>query len=112
MATTCYIGMGSNLGDRQAALDKAVAALHEHERIAVRQVSSYYETDPVGGPPDAPLFLNAAVEIETDLEPRELLDVLLAIERQLGRVRRKRTRRGRSISICCFTATPSKTIRT
>jgi 3-oxoacyl-[acyl-carrier protein] reductase len=90
MASTCFIGLGSNLGDRQAALDQALAALQEHERISVVQVSTYYETDPVGGPPDAPLFLNAVVEIETDLEPRQLLAVLMDIERRLGRVRGKK----------------------
>jgi len=90
MASTSFIGLGGNLGDRQSFLDKAVAALQEHERLSVVQVSSYYETEPVGGPPDAPLFLNAVVQVETDLEPRELLAVLLDIERQLGRVRGER----------------------
>jgi 3-oxoacyl-[acyl-carrier protein] reductase len=86
----CFIGLGSNLGDRQSYLDQALAALQEQDRIVVKQVSSYYETDPVGGPPDAPLFLNAVAEIETQLEPSELLSMLLDIERRLGRVRREK----------------------
>jgi|SRR5579862_2724112 len=90
MKSTCFIGLGSNLGDRQSFLDKAVSALQEHDHLAVQQVSTYYETDPVGGPTDAPLFLNAVVEIETDLEPQQLLEVLLDIEQRLGRVRREK----------------------
>jgi 3-oxoacyl-[acyl-carrier protein] reductase len=90
MASTCFIGLGSNLGDRQSFLDKAVAALQEHDQLTFLQVSSYYETDPVGGPADSPLFLNAVVEIQTDLEPQQLLTVLLDIEQQLGRVRREK----------------------
>jgi 2-amino-4-hydroxy-6-hydroxymethyldihydropteridine diphosphokinase len=87
MAVTCYVGLGSNLGDRQANLDQALEALQDHDRISVQQVSSYFETDPVDCPPGSPLFLNAAAEIETDLGPRELMAVLLDIERQLGRER-------------------------
>ncbi len=90
MPITCYIGLGGNLGDRQANLDQALEALQEHDRIDVQQVSSYFETDPEGGPADAPLFLNAVAEIQTDLGPRELLQALLDIERGLGRVRREK----------------------
>ena len=46
-----YIGLGSNLGDRQNSLDQGIEALQEHEHLEVRQVSTYFETDPVGGPP-------------------------------------------------------------
>ena len=86
----CYIGLGSNLGDRQSYLDKALAALQEHADVTVQQVSSYFETDAEGGPPGSPAFVNAVVEIETDLEPADLMDELLEIERQLGRVRGER----------------------
>jgi len=87
---TAYIALGSNQGDRREFLDRAIRALQEHSRIEVTQVSSYHETAPVGGPPGQPNFLNAAAELKTDLSPRELLDVLLEVERNLGRVRRER----------------------
>jgi 3-oxoacyl-[acyl-carrier protein] reductase len=90
MSSTAYIALGSNLGDRQSYLDQAVEALQEHEYIEVRQVSTYFETDPEGGPPDSPLFLNAAVEIATTLPPRDLMATLLEIEAGLGRVRREK----------------------
>jgi 3-oxoacyl-[acyl-carrier protein] reductase len=82
-----YIGLGSNLGDRQNHLDQAIEALQEHEHIEVRQVSTYFETDPVGGPPGQPAFINAAAELETSLDPHQLLQTLLDIERRIGRVR-------------------------
>jgi 2-amino-4-hydroxy-6-hydroxymethyldihydropteridine diphosphokinase len=88
--STAYIALGSNQGDRREFLDRATQALQEHPRIEVTQVSSYHETPPVGGPPGQPNFLNAAAELKTDLPPRELLDVLLEVERNLGRVRRER----------------------
>lgn len=87
---TAYIALGSNLGDRRDYLDRALQALQEHSRIEVTQVSSFHETAPVGGPPGQPNFLNAAAELKTDLSPRELLDVILEVERNLGRVRRER----------------------
>jgi 2-amino-4-hydroxy-6-hydroxymethyldihydropteridine diphosphokinase len=87
MGAIAYIGLGSNLGDRQNYLDQAIEALQEHEHIEVRQVSTYFETDPVGGPPGQPTFINAAAEVETTLEPHELMQALLDIERRLGRVR-------------------------
>jgi 2-amino-4-hydroxy-6-hydroxymethyldihydropteridine diphosphokinase len=90
MAVLAYIGLGSNLGERQDYLDKAIEAIQEHAGLSVRQVSSYYETEPEGGPPGQPNFLNAVVEVETDLEPRELMDALLEIEHDLGRVRRQK----------------------
>jgi 3-oxoacyl-[acyl-carrier protein] reductase len=61
--------------------------LQEHEHIEVRQVSTYFETDPVGGPPGQPAFINAAAELETSLDPHQLMQTLLDIERRLGRVR-------------------------
>jgi 2-amino-4-hydroxy-6-hydroxymethyldihydropteridine diphosphokinase len=90
MPTTAYIGLGSNLGDRQEYLDRALQALQEHPGIVVTQVSSTHETAPVGGPPGQGPYLNAAAELQTDLGPAELLDVLLEVERQLGRVRSER----------------------
>jgi 2-amino-4-hydroxy-6-hydroxymethyldihydropteridine diphosphokinase len=90
MSSTAYIGLGSNLGDRQGYLDQAIEGLQEHEHITVQQVSSYFETDPVGCPPGAPAFLNAVVEVGTDLEPKELMAALLEIEEGLGRERREK----------------------
>jgi 2-amino-4-hydroxy-6-hydroxymethyldihydropteridine diphosphokinase len=90
MPVTAYIALGSNLGDRRDYLDRALQALQERAGIEVTQVSSYYETAPVGGPEGQGPYLNAAAELETDLEPRELLAVLLDVERELGRVRDQR----------------------
>ena len=81
-----YVGLGSNLGDREATLRDAVEHLRAVERVEVVGVSELRETDPVGVV-DQPLFLNGAVAVETDLSPRELLDALLHVERELGRVR-------------------------
>ena len=82
--TRAYIGVGANLGDRQATIRAAVAALR-----GVVGVSQLRETDPVGVV-DQPPFLNGAVVLETELSPRELLDALLAVEREHGRERRER----------------------
>jgi 2-amino-4-hydroxy-6-hydroxymethyldihydropteridine diphosphokinase len=79
-----YVGLGSNLGDREESLLRAVDLLRE--RIEVSAVSSFRETEPWGYV-DQPAFLNAAVEVETELGPRELLEVLLEVERVLGRTR-------------------------
>ena len=79
-----YVGLGTNLGDREATLRRAIELLRE--RVDVLFVSSIRETKP-WGPVDQPPFLNAAVEIETELTPRELLDLLLDVEGRLGRTR-------------------------
>jgi 2-amino-4-hydroxy-6-hydroxymethyldihydropteridine diphosphokinase len=80
-----YLGLGSNLGDREDHLRKAVAALREHG-VAVEAASSLYETEPVGEILDQPDFLNAAVRIRTSLEPEGLLNTCKAIEVELGRM--------------------------
>ncbi len=82
--TRAYIGVGANLGDREATIRAALAALP-----GVVGVSQLRETDPVGVV-DQPPFLNGATVLETDFSPRELLDALLAVERELGRERRER----------------------
>lgn len=87
---TAYIALGSNLGDRRDNLDRALAVLRQRSDVTVERVSSYHETDPVGGPPDQGRYLNAAAALRTDLPPHELLAVLLDIEQQLGRVRAER----------------------
>jgi 2-amino-4-hydroxy-6-hydroxymethyldihydropteridine diphosphokinase len=76
--------MGANLGDRAATLREAVRRLGELGRVAA--VSSLYETEPVGFR-EQPSFLNAVLALETDRSPAELLHALIAIERDLGRVR-------------------------
>lgn len=78
------LGLGTNLGDREANLQEAIARLRNAEGIRVRRVSSVYETEPVG-PADQPPYLNMAAEIETDHSPLELLDQLKAIEKAMGR---------------------------
>jgi 2-amino-4-hydroxy-6-hydroxymethyldihydropteridine diphosphokinase len=77
-----YVGLGSNLGDRDAALRAALELLGGD----VVAVSSFRETEPVGYL-DQPAFLNAAAALETEREPRALLERLLAVERELGRTR-------------------------
>jgi 2-amino-4-hydroxy-6-hydroxymethyldihydropteridine diphosphokinase len=78
-----FVGLGSNLGDRLSELRAAVEALRATPSVEVVALSSVYETDPVG--PAQPDFLNAVVELRTDLEPRLLLARLKEIEAQAGR---------------------------
>jgi 2-amino-4-hydroxy-6-hydroxymethyldihydropteridine diphosphokinase len=88
-----FVGLGSNLGDREENLDRALDLLNGY---APRLVfcSSFYETEPVGVT-DQPKFLNAVAEVRSDnLSPRELLDRLLEIERELGRDRTTEERWG------------------
>ena len=85
--TVAYVGLGSNLGNREGTLRRALELLAE--RIVVAKVSSFRVTDPVGVL-DQPRFVNAAARVETELSPRDLLDVLLRVERELGRERRER----------------------
>ncbi len=89
VSTTAFVGIGSNLGDREANLTRAIELLSAEDGIEVSGVSEIRETEPVGPVEQGP-FLNGAVRIETDLAPRELLKRLLAIEERMGRVRRER----------------------
>ena len=84
MRISAYIGIGANLGDREATIEAALAALP-----GVVAVSRLRETDPVGVV-DQPPFLNGVARLETALRPRELLDTLLAVELGLGRERHER----------------------
>jgi 2-amino-4-hydroxy-6-hydroxymethyldihydropteridine diphosphokinase len=77
-----YLSLGSNLGDRAANLERAIGALPEHG-VRVLRRSSIYETEPVDFL-EQPWFLNCAVEAETSLDPRPLLENLQAIERDLS----------------------------
>ena len=80
--TVIYLGLGVNLGDRRGALSAALRGIEPAVRVDA--VSSLYETAPVG-PQDQPAYYNAACRGVTDLTPRALLDLVKAIERQLGR---------------------------
>ena len=80
-----FLGLGSNLGDRWAHLRAAVAGLPD-----VVAVSSVYETEAVGGPPGQGPYLNAVVELDTELSPRRLLEVARRLEEAAGRVRSER----------------------
>lgn len=88
MSPRAYLGLGSNLGDRLANLRGVVERLSERGIHPVRS-SRVYETEPVGGPPQPP-YLNAVIEVETDLQPRELLAAAHEVEAALGRVRDER----------------------
>lgn len=82
--------LGSNLGDRLNNLQGAVDALRDTPDVIVVDVSSVYETEPIGGPEDSPSFLNLVVVAETTLEPRTLLERALAIEDAYGRERNEK----------------------
>lgn len=80
-----YLSLGSNLGDRVANLRQAI---HQLDGLGVVQaVSSFYETEPVEVMQEQPWFLNCIVALETELDPRELLDRILALELTMGRRR-------------------------
>lgn len=83
--TRAFLGLGSNLGDRAAYLQAAIDALPD-----VAAVSAFHETDPVGGPPGQRPYLNAVVELDTALSPRELLHIAQQLEAQAQRVRAER----------------------
>ena len=78
------LAIGSNVGDRQAHIQKALALLKEHKEIKVVSVSTIIETEAVGGALQGQ-FLNGAIKIETELTPLDLLTQLRIIERRLGR---------------------------
>jgi 2-amino-4-hydroxy-6-hydroxymethyldihydropteridine diphosphokinase len=84
--TKAYVGLGANLGDRRATIERALELLGAAEGVEVLAVSSLRETDPVGFT-EQPRFLNGAAAVETALAASELLSVLLDVERRLGRTR-------------------------
>lgn len=89
MMRRVYIGIGSNLGDREFLIRKAVEALRQLPQTNVSGVSSLYDTEPVGET-DQPAFLNAVAWLETELPARDLLWQMLLIEKRMGRVRSRR----------------------
>jgi 2-amino-4-hydroxy-6-hydroxymethyldihydropteridine diphosphokinase len=81
-----YIGLGANLGDREATIRRGLELLGRDPDVEVAAVSTLRETDPVGYE-DQPRFLNGAARLETELTPHALLERLLEVERELGRDR-------------------------
>jgi 2-amino-4-hydroxy-6-hydroxymethyldihydropteridine diphosphokinase len=94
-----YLGLGSNVGERRANLQRAVELLATTGGIAVLASSSVYDTDPVGEILDQPAFLNACLRIETELAPEQLLALCKRVERELGRERRAVRHAPRSIDV-------------
>jgi len=86
-AVTAYLCLGSNLGNRQENLDKALDLLSQ--RMQIRKVSSLYDTEPVGNT-EQPRFLNLVCQINTRLSPEELLTLAKGIELKMGRTPGKR----------------------
>ncbi len=87
----CYVGLGSNLGDREARLRLGLAGLRDGPGVELVAVSRIYETEPEASPAspgsESPRYLNAAAAVDCRLQPRVLLERLLAIEREAGRTR-------------------------
>lgn len=86
MSNVAYVALGSNLGDRDAALSRARKALGEIKGVRILQATEVEETEPIG-PVKQGKFLNQMVAISTELSPRALLAALHRIERSAGRVR-------------------------
>ncbi len=86
MTIRAYVGVGSNLGDREATLLRALELLAAEAGVTVAAVSAFRDTEPVGYV-DQPRFLNGVAAVDTELPARELLDRLLGVERSLGRRR-------------------------
>jgi 2-amino-4-hydroxy-6-hydroxymethyldihydropteridine diphosphokinase len=89
MKNESFLSLGTNIGDREGFLTKAIRELVNHPDIQVEQISSIYETDPVGYVDQDP-FLNLVIKISTNLTPLQLLDVTQGIENNLGRKRELR----------------------
>jgi 2-amino-4-hydroxy-6-hydroxymethyldihydropteridine diphosphokinase len=84
-----FIGVGSNLGDREKSIQRARDLLGGARGVRIMVCASIRETEPVGGPPQNK-YLNTVWEIETDLSPKKLLESLMEIEQQLGRAREEK----------------------
>jgi 2-amino-4-hydroxy-6-hydroxymethyldihydropteridine diphosphokinase len=79
-----YVGLGSNLGNRKKYLVSAITRIDSCREICVVNKSSFYETKPVGGPPQ-PDYVNCVIELDTEIEPQSLLEEFKGIELELGR---------------------------
>ena len=82
-----FIGLGSNLGDRAALLDRAIRSLRALPHLRMLAVSNIYQSKPIDAPAGSGDYLNAVAQVETTLAPLELLDQLQFIEKQQGRIR-------------------------
>ena len=87
MKKTVYLSLGSNVGDREANLEQAISQLENLGTVLRR--SSFYETEPMEVT-DQPWFLNCAVELETELMPKQFISAVLDVERSMGRKRTKK----------------------
>jgi len=87
MTHTAYIALGSNLGERRATIESAMDSLRADPGVLSVQVSSLYETEPVGGPAGQDAYLNGAARVETTHDAESLLKLMLQIEQNLGRER-------------------------
>ncbi|MCU0652581.1 MAG: 2-amino-4-hydroxy-6-hydroxymethyldihydropteridine diphosphokinase [Candidatus Omnitrophica bacterium] len=83
----CYLGIGSNLGNRRKNIESAVKIINSLKHTKALKLSRIIETKAVGGPSDQPKFLNAALKIRTRLSPLVLLTNLKQIESELGRIK-------------------------
>lgn len=84
--STIYLGLGSNLGDRRANIERSISLLVSNG-LSLQKHSTVIETDPVGGPEDQGKYLNSVLKAETTLSPAELLQLINKIEKKLGRIR-------------------------
>ncbi|MCL2766796.1 MAG: 2-amino-4-hydroxy-6-hydroxymethyldihydropteridine diphosphokinase, partial [Peptococcaceae bacterium] len=84
-----YIGLGSNIGDKKANIERALALLAAMPEINVLEIAPFYRTAPQGYT-EQDWFINTVAKLETTLPPPELLDLLLALENKIGRVRQER----------------------
>jgi 2-amino-4-hydroxy-6-hydroxymethyldihydropteridine diphosphokinase len=87
MTSGVFIGLGSNLGDRERHIRDAIREMGGHSDVRIVASSSVIETNPIGGPADQPPYLNAVIEIATNLGPDALLDMLQSIEQKHARQR-------------------------
>lgn len=85
----CYIGLGSNLGDKLKSITEAINLISKLKSVEIVRTSSMIETEPYGKT-DQPDFLNCVIELDTDILPEELLKKCLDIENQLGRIRNEK----------------------
>jgi 2-amino-4-hydroxy-6-hydroxymethyldihydropteridine diphosphokinase len=96
-AVTAYLSLGSNIGDKKNMLESAIASIGNTAEVTVENISSFYVTEPVDGS-SGDNFLNCAVEIETTLEPLDLLDTIEEIEVLHGRTA-KASKKPRTLDI-------------
>ena len=86
----CYLGLGSNVGNRRRNIKQAVSRISLLENTELLKESAFIQTAAVGGPAGQPKFLNAALKIRTGLAPLKLLKELKSIEKELGRTKGRR----------------------